>query len=118
MSSEEKLYYIHEKFDGRVTVQSVTATLKASKVSYNSSLAVLIELDPPIVTRHKMSSLVAGKGPIKELCNNFQKGLCKYGDKCFRSRDNPSTDQEPIPGGKIQEKQREAQEKQREAPAH
>jgi hypothetical protein len=83
MSQDDKRYYLHEKFplDCHVAVQSVMATIKASKATYNSSLAALIELHPPIVARHKMSSLVAGKGPIKEICNNFQKGLCKYSGK-------------------------------------
>ena len=37
MKPEDKLYYLHEKFslDGRISVQSVMATCKAAKTTYN-----------------------------------------------------------------------------------
>jgi hypothetical protein len=68
MKPEDKLYYLHEKFslDGRISVQSVMATCKAAKAIYNDAVKGLIELDPPVATRHKLSSLVAKKDVSKE----------------------------------------------------
>ena len=67
---EDKLYYLHEKFslDGRISVQSVMATCKATKASYNDAVKALIELDPPVATRHKVSALVAKRDVSKEIC--------------------------------------------------
>ena len=57
------------------------ATSIASKAPYLETIKALVELDPPIVSPHKMSALVGEK----ELCRNFAAGRCKYGDKCNRS---------------------------------
>jgi hypothetical protein len=58
MKPEDKQYYLHEKFslDGRISVQSIMATCKAAKASYNDAVKALIELDPPVATRHKLSA--------------------------------------------------------------
>jgi hypothetical protein len=86
MKPEDKLYYLHEKFslDGRISVQSVMATCKAAKASYNDAVKALIELDPPVATRHKLSSLVAKRDVSKEICQNHLQGKCIHGDKCYR----------------------------------
>jgi hypothetical protein len=62
-------YYLQEKFclDGRLSFQSVMATSKACKESYNDTIKALVELDPPIVTRHKMAALVGEK----EICRKI-----------------------------------------------
>ena len=43
MKPEDKLYYLHEKFslDGRISVQSVMATCKAAKATYNEAVKAL-----------------------------------------------------------------------------
>ena len=60
MKPEDKLYYLHEGLDGRISVQSVMATCKAAKASYNDAVKAFIELDPPVATRHKLSALEEG----------------------------------------------------------
>jgi hypothetical protein len=79
--------YLQEKFclDGRISVQSVMATSKACKVSYGDTIKAIVELDPPIVTRHKMAALVGEK----EICRNNLAGRCNLGDECPRSQDVP-----------------------------
>jgi hypothetical protein len=61
------------------------ATSKPCKVSYNDTIKALVELDPPIVTRHKMAALVGEK----EICRNNLAGRCNLGDKCPRSHEVP-----------------------------
>ena len=87
LTQDEMTYYLQEKFclDGRISVQSVMATSKACKVSYNDTIKALVELDPPIVTRHKMAALVGEK----EICRNNLAGRCNLGDKCPRSHEVP-----------------------------
>ena len=87
LTEDEKNYYIQEKFslDGRISVQSVMATSKAGKAPYVDTIKALIELDPPIVTRHKMSSLTIDK----EICRNYLAGRCFLGDKCSRVHEGP-----------------------------
>jgi hypothetical protein len=60
LTQDEMTYYLQEKFclDIRISVQSVMATSKACKVSYGDAIKALVELDPPIVTRHKIAALV------------------------------------------------------------
>jgi hypothetical protein len=81
MKPEDKLYYLHEKFslDGGISVQSVMATCKAAKATYNDAVKALIELDNPVAT-----ALVATKDISKEICQNRLQGKCPHGDKCFR----------------------------------
>jgi hypothetical protein len=88
LTQDEMTYYLQEKFclDGRIRVQSVTATSKACNVSYGDTLKALVELDPPIVTRRKMAALVHGE---KEICRNNLAGRCNLGDKCPRSHEVP-----------------------------
>ena len=87
LTQDEMTYYLQEKFclDGRISVQSVMATSKACKVSYNDTIKALVELDPPVVTRHKMAALVGEK----EICRNNLAGRCNLGDKCTRSHEVP-----------------------------
>ena len=47
------------------------------KVSYYETINALVELDPPIVTRHKMAALVGEK----EICRYNFAGRCNLGDK-------------------------------------
>ena len=65
-------------------MQSVMATCKAAKATYNEAVKALIELDPPVATRHTLSALVAKKDDSKEICQNHLQGKCIHGDKCFR----------------------------------
>ena len=60
------------------------ATCKAAKATYNDAVKALIELDPPVATRHKLSALVAKKDVSKEICQNHLQGKCPHGDKCIR----------------------------------
>ena len=60
------------------------ATCKAAKATYNEAVKALIELDPPVATRHTLSALVAKKDDSKEICQNHLQGKCIHGDKCFR----------------------------------
>lgn len=47
------------------------ATAKASKTPYNDNVAALIELDPPIFTRDKLTAIVTAKiDGSKEICRN------------------------------------------------
>ena len=87
LTEEEMTYYIQEKFclDGRISVQSVMATSKAGKFPYSQIILALIELDPPIVTRHKMSAFVGEK----EICRNHLAGRCTLGNLCTRSHEPP-----------------------------
>jgi hypothetical protein len=80
-------YYLQEKFclDGRISVKSVMATSKACNVSYNDTIKALVELDSPIVTRHKMAALVGEK----DICRNNLAGRCNLGDKCPWSHEVP-----------------------------
>ena len=84
---EEMTYYIQEKFclNGRISVQSVMATSKAGKFPYPQIILALIELDPLIVTRHKMSAFVGEK----EICRNYLAGRCTLGNLCTRSHEPP-----------------------------
>jgi hypothetical protein len=68
LTHDEMTYYLQEKFcvDGRISVQSVMATSKAGNVSYGDTIKALVELNPPIDTRHKMAALVGEK----EICRN------------------------------------------------
>jgi hypothetical protein len=68
LTQDEMTCYLQEKFclDERISVQSVMATSKACKVSYGDTIKALVELDPPIVTRHKMAALDGEK----EICRN------------------------------------------------
>jgi hypothetical protein len=63
LTLDEMTYYLQEKFylDGRISVQSIMATSKAMKVSYHDTIKALVELDPPVVTRHKMAVFVGEK---------------------------------------------------------
>jgi hypothetical protein len=88
LTQDEMTYYLQEKFclDGRISVQSVMATSKACKVSYgDTTIKALVELDPPIVTRHKMAALVGEK----KICRNYLARRCNLGDKCPRSHEVP-----------------------------
>ena len=86
MKPEDKLCYLHENFSrgGRISVQSVTATCKAAKATYNDAVKALIELDPPVATRHKLLALDTKKDVSKEICQNHLQGNFPHGDKCFR----------------------------------
>jgi hypothetical protein len=98
LTQDEMTYYLQEKFclDGRISVQSVMATSKVCKVSYGDTLKALVELDPPIVTRHKMAALVREK----EICRNNIAGRCNLGDKCPRSHEVPKgKGPSPVPPG-------------------
>jgi hypothetical protein len=61
------------------------ATSKAMKVSYHDTIKALVELDPPVITRHKMAALVGEK----EICRNNLAGRRNLGDKCPRSHEVP-----------------------------
>ena len=86
LTLDEMIYYLQEKFclDGRVSVHSMMATSKAMKVSYHDTIKALIELDPPVITRHKMAALVGEK----EICRNYLAGRRNLGDKCSRSHED------------------------------
>jgi hypothetical protein len=81
LTLDEMTYYLQEKFclDGRICVQSIMATSKANTIK------ALVEVDPPVVTRHKMAALVGEK----EICRNNLAGRCNLGDKCPRSHEVP-----------------------------
>jgi hypothetical protein len=87
LTLDEMTYYLQEKFcvDGRISVQSILATSKAMKASYHETIKALVELDPPVVTRHKMAALVGEK----KICSNNLAGRCNLGDKCPRSHEVP-----------------------------
>ena len=60
------------------------STCKAAKATYNEAVKALIELDPPVATRHKLSALIAKKDVSKEICQNHLQGKCIHDDKCYR----------------------------------
>ena len=80
MSADDKLYYLHENFleDKRTSVLAIMAVSKSSKMTYLDTVNHLIEMDPPILSHHKIASL----GTEPELCEKHLKGLCKRGDEC------------------------------------
>jgi hypothetical protein len=79
--------HLQEKFclDGRISIQAIMATSKVMKVSYHETIKALVELDPPVVTRHKIAALFGEK----EICRNNLAGRCNLGDKCPRSHEVP-----------------------------
>jgi hypothetical protein len=87
LTHDKMTYYLQEKFcvDGRISVQSVMATSKAGNVSYGDTIKALVELNPPIDTRHKMAALVGEK----EICRNNLAGRRNLGDKCPGSHEVP-----------------------------
>jgi hypothetical protein len=91
-------FYIQENFclDGRISVQSVMATSKDGKFLYSPIIRALIQLGPPVATRHKMSALVGEK----EICRNNLAGQCTLGN-LYLQRVKPPNSPTRNKGGKF-----------------
>ena len=99
MTDTEKLFLMYAKLkdnkqDG---MQAIVYTARGSDKTYRELLDMLIKADPPIIKAHKMNSMTEKS---KEPCRGFQKGSCKFGERCKYAHTVSKT-----PGSVPQEKQ-------------
>lgn len=87
--------YLDEKFeiDTRVGVVASLTSTNQSKWNYRQRLDALHQLQNcdimPSVKDVPLKALVSKNKP-KEICRNFSKGSCRYGEKCFNIHDKSS----------------------------